>query len=61
MAVNNMDANVITTLISSVGFPIVCCCAMAWYIQNTVKELTSVIHNNTIVLEKILTKLDVEE
>lgn len=28
-----MDANVITTLIGSVGFPIVACIGMGWYVK----------------------------
>lgn len=28
-----MDANTITTLIGSVGFPIVACIAMGWYVK----------------------------
>jgi hypothetical protein len=34
-----MDVNQILQLISSVGFPIVCCGAMAWYVKyNADKE-----------------------
>lgn len=29
-----MDANTITSLITSVGFPIVMCGAMAWYVKH---------------------------
>lgn len=55
-----MDYNAITTLISSVGFPIACCIAMGWYVNNTVKDLSDTIRNNTTVMEKILTKLDLD-
>lgn len=29
-----MDLTSITTIIGSYGFPIVACCAMAWYVKN---------------------------
>lgn len=55
-----MDWQGITTLISSVGFPIACCVAMAIYVNSTVKDLTKTINNNTTVLEKLLTKLNMD-
>lgn len=30
-----MDANVIMTMVSSVGFPIVACLGLAWYVKYT--------------------------
>lgn len=56
-----MDPSSIVSLISSVGFPIVCCIGLAWYVNNTQKELTITIQNNTKVLEKLLTKLNIED
>lgn len=35
-----MDANTITQLVGSLGFPIVCCCALFWMINTTMKENT---------------------
>lgn len=35
-----MDANTITTLVSTLGFPIVCCGALFWYVNKTQKEFT---------------------
>lgn len=35
-----MDANIITTLVSTLGFPIVCCGALFWYVNKTQKEFT---------------------
>jgi len=56
-----MDSSALTTLISSVGFPIVMCGAMAWYINTTVKEMTTIIANNTLALEKLMLKIsDIE-
>ena len=56
-----MDGASIVSLISSVGFAIVCCIAMAIYINTTLKEFTVTLHNNTVILEKLLTKLDKED
>lgn len=35
-----MDANTLTTLVSTLGFPIVCCGALFWYVNKTQKEFT---------------------
>lgn len=56
---------IITTLISNVGFPIACVCVM-FYMQykereahkSETAELATAIQNNTVVMEKILTKLE---
>ena len=56
-----MDINTILQLISSVGFPIVAFLLIFKYNQETVKELRDVISNNTIALNKILAKLDIDE
>lgn len=57
-----MNVNDVTTLISTIGFPIVMCGAMAWYIKhltethrNEVNELVESIHKNT---EKIIELID---
>lgn len=36
-----MDVQTITQLVSALGFPIVCCGALFWYINKTMKEFTS--------------------
>lgn len=35
-----MDPSAITTLVSTLGFPIVCCGALFWYVNKTQKEFT---------------------
>lgn len=35
-----MDVQTVTQLISALGFPIVCCGALFWYINKTMKEFT---------------------
>lgn len=60
--------NDIAQLVSTVGFPIVMCLVLLYEMQEMSKshkeETTSLkdaLNNNTIVLEKILTKLDLDE
>lgn len=49
-----MDANTITTVISTLGFPIACCMALFWYMitqrklhQEETEKLAQTIQNNT--------------
>ena len=71
-----MDAQGIMTLIQSVGFPIVMCGLMAWYVKyitdknreqitaereahkEEMNEVVKAINNNTIVIERLIAKLD---
>lgn len=60
-----MNINTITQLIGSLGFPIVACCAMAWYVykigkqhREEVEKLSEVIQNNTIAINRMLEKTD---
>lgn len=73
-----MDANGIIVLIQSVGFPIVMCGLMAWYVKyitdknreeitqereahkQEMNKVITAINNNTIVIEKLIDKLDAE-
>ena len=62
----------ILTLISNYAFPIVCCIAMAWYInqyRQDVKELqkehkdeiqkvTEALNNNTLALQKLCDRME---
>ena len=50
----------ITTLITSVGFPIACCVAMGWYYVTSMKKFEETLAENTKVLEKLLTKLQLD-
>ena len=59
-----MNVNDITTLISSLWFPIVCCGALfytnvkqnsAW--QETIGKITDALNNNTLALTKLADKL----
>lgn len=58
----------IVQIINTVGFPIACVIGMAWYIneqqkthKEEVKELSSAVSNNTLVLQKLVDLLDRKE
>lgn len=57
-----MDAGTIIQLVSTLGFPVVMCGALFWYIvnqnakhDNEVKALTTTLENNTKVLTELST------
>lgn len=57
-----MDYSQITTLIQNVGFPIVMCAALFWYVTKQKTEhkeetdkMTEAINNNTAVLTELVT------
>lgn len=59
-----MDWNVVIQLISTLGFPIVCCIALFWYMvkqrdlhKEEINELKKSIDNNTIILTRLFEKL----
>lgn len=71
-----MTVQDVVTLIQTVGFPIVMCGLMAWYVKyisdknreqitaereahkKEMNEVVKAINNNTIVIEKLIAKLD---
>lgn len=56
-----MDLNAITQMIGAVGFPIFCCIYMVQTNSKTIKELKESVDNNTVIMQKILTKLDMDK
>ena len=63
-----MDVNMITQLITSVGFPIACTCALFYFWnrereehETEIKELKDAINNNTLVMQKLIYKLGGDE
>ncbi len=48
----------ITTLIGSIGFPIVCCMFLWKYINETMKSFTETMNENTKMLTKLCEKFD---
>ena len=60
-----MDISAITTIVSNLGFPIASVIAMFYFLQkeqNSHKEetqkLTEAINNNTLMMERVLERLD---
>ena len=60
-----MDVNVITQIISNLGFPIACVIAMFWMLNKErdahkaeTAELTKAIENSTNVMTPVLDKLE---
>ncbi len=74
-----MDLNVIMTLVGSLGFPIVACIGLGWYVKymtdtnrsdmtelrkehkDEMTKMTEALNNNTLVIQKLIDKLDKEE
>lgn len=63
-----MELGEVLNAITTVGFPIVACLAMGWYVKSTqqayrddVKSMVQSIDNNTAVINRLLDKLDMEE
>lgn len=59
-----MDVNAVTTVISTLGFPIVMCGAMFWYMlkekdshKEEMNSVTEALNNNTLILQKLCDKL----
>ena len=57
----------IVTIITNLGFPIAVCVMLMWYIreltnkhQAETKEFTQALNQNTLVLQKLCDKLDIE-
>lgn len=63
-----MDITLVTSLIGSLGFPIVCCFALFWYINKSseqhkeeIGKLSEAINNNTNVMNQLIARLDRED
>lgn len=57
----------VVTVITNLGFPIAVCVMLMWYIRELInkhetetKEFTEALNNNTLALQKLCDKLDVE-
>ena len=53
-----MDSSSIVSTISSVGFPIVMCLILVWYIRNTHEHLIEAIQSLTQAVVKLEVRLD---
>lgn len=52
-----MDIGSIASVIGSVGFPIVACCAMAWFIATTFSDFNDLMTKNNILTEELIALL----
>lgn len=43
-----MDMSSIAALVGSVGFPIVACCGMAWFIATTFRDFNNLMTKNNV-------------
>lgn len=53
-----MEYNELLQAISTVGFPIVCCCALFWMINTTMKELKDAITGLTQTVSLINARME---
>lgn len=60
-----MDMNTLTTLIGSLGFPIVACIALFWKMnkqdelhKEEMDNLNATVQNNTIAIQKLTDRLE---
>lgn len=52
-----MDFNSIVTVVGSVGFPIVACCGMAWFIVTTFSDFNDLMTKNNVLTEELIALL----
>lgn len=52
-----MDISSIVTVVGSVGFPIVACCGMAWFIVTTFSDFNDLITKNNVLTEELIALL----
>lgn len=53
-----MDVSVITELLSNVAFPIAAFVMMFYYSTKTVEDMRKTIEENTLIMTKVIEKLD---
>lgn len=49
-----MDMSSIANLVDSVGFPIVACCGMAWFIAMTFRDFNNLMTKNNVLIEELI-------
>lgn len=49
-----MDIGQIVTVVGSVGFPIVACCGMAWFIATTFNGFNDLMTKNNVLTEELI-------
>lgn len=53
-----MDMSSIATIVGSVGFPIVACCGMAWFIATTFRDFNNLMTKNNVLTEELIALLN---
>lgn len=49
-----MDISSLVTVVGSVGFPIVACCGMAWFIATTFRDFNDLMTKNNVLTEELI-------
>ena len=49
-----MNINDVVSMIGSIGFPIVECCAMAWFIATTFRNFNDLVAKNNVLTEELI-------
>lgn len=49
-----MDIGQIVSVIGSVGFPVVACCGMAWFIATTFSDFNDLMTRNNVLTEELI-------
>lgn len=49
-----MDISSLVTVVGSVGFPIVACCGMAWFIATTFRDFNNLMTKNNVLTEELI-------
>lgn len=52
-----MDISSLVTVVGSVGFPIVACCGMAWFIATTFDDFNDLMTKNNVLTEELIALL----
>lgn len=52
-----MDISSLVTVVGSVGFPIVACCGMAWFIATTFRDFNDLMTKNNVLTEELIALL----
>lgn len=52
-----MDMSSVAALVGSVGFPIVACCGMAWFIATTFRDFNNLMTTNNVLTEELIALL----
>lgn len=53
-----MDMSSIVALVGSVGFPIVACCGMAWFIATSFRDFNNLMTKNNVLTEELIALLN---